>query len=123
MIGSSRGTPATHDQQWRKLVRLPIAALSALAVLIVAGGASASTAADQGDLLSEFSTTGAGAVAPMSASELDGIRGEGTFTKTFDFPNLHHDFDRTFVFDATTIRIVGVAGQGVTLTIDSPHLP
>ena len=104
-------------------MRLLLAGLSALAVLILAGGASASTAADPGDLLSEFSTTGAGVVAPMSAGELADIRGEGTFVKTFDFPNLHHDFDRTFVFDTTTIHIVGVAGQGVTLTIDSPHLP
>ena len=94
VIGSIRGTHATHDQQWRRLMRLFLAGLSALAVLVVAGSASASTAADQGDLLSEFSTTGAGVVAPMSASELGGIRGEGTFVKTFDFPNLHHDFDR-----------------------------
>ena len=105
-------------------MRLLIAALSALAVLIVAGGASASTAASQGDLLSEFSTTGAGVVAPMSASELGDIRGEGTIVHSFDFPQLHHDFDRTFVFDTFTIHIVGVASTGqITLTIDSPQIP
>jgi hypothetical protein len=98
--------------------------LSVLAVLIMAGGASASTAANQGDLLSEFSTVGAAAVAPMSLGELGDIRGEGTFTQTFDFPQLHHDIDQTYTFDTTTIHIVGVASTGqVTLTIDSPHLP
>ncbi len=101
-----------------------ISILGVLAVLIIAAGASASTATDQGDLLSEFSTAGAAAVAPMSQSELSDIRGEGTFMKTFDFPQLHHDFDQTYVFDTTTIHIVGVAATGqVTLTIDSPHLP
>lgn len=102
-------------------MRSVFAALSALSVLILAGGAPAE---DQGDLLAEFSSSGATGVAPMSTSELGGVRGEGTFVQTFDFPQLHHDFDRTFVFDTTTIHIVGVAATGqITLTIDSPILP
>ena len=90
---------------------------------MLAGTAQAGLA-DQGDLLSGFSTTGAVPVAPMSSLELDDIRGEGTFTQTFDFPQLHHDFDRTFSFDTTTIHVVGIAATGqITLTIDSPQIP
>ncbi len=100
------------------------AILSALVVLIATGAAQAAMGADQGDLLSEFSTAGAAVVAPMSLAELGDVRGEGTFTKTFDFPQLHHDFDQTFTFQDTTIHVVGVAATGqITVTIDSPYIP
>ncbi len=100
------------------------ALLSALVVLIATSAASAAMDANQGDLLSEFSTAGAEFVAPMSLAELGDVRGEGTFTTTFDFPKLHHDFDQTFTFQATTIHVIGVAATGqITVTIDSPYIP
>ena len=100
-----------------------LAIMGTLAVLTLAGSAQAGTA-DQGDLLAGLSTTGAVPVAPMSSTDLDGVRGEGTYTQSFDFPQLHHDFDRTFSIEGATIHIVGVAATGqITLTIDSPHIP
>ena len=74
------------------------------------------------DLLATVSTSD-GAIAPMSTNELGSVRGEGTFEHFFDFPQLGRSFDKTFQFDTTTIHVVGVAGVGITLTIDSPQIP
>ncbi len=82
-----------------------------------------SLAAPQDDLLSEFSSGSAVAEA-MTTADLGSVRGEGTFTQTFNFPHLNRDIDRTFQFDTTTIHIVGVAATGdITVTIDSPMIP
>jgi hypothetical protein len=95
--------------------------VTALLVLALSGPAFAVQSADQPDLLAEFSEPGITAAA-MSAMELGEVRGEGTMIHSFDFPELGRDFNHTFSYDATTISIVGTAGVGVTITIDSPFV-
>lgn len=92
--------------------------------LMVAGTAVAAEATNQ-DLLSAFTSDSAAVAAVMSASDLDSVRGEGTFERFFEVPGLHRDFSRSFTTpDGTmTISIVGVAGAGITLTFDSPSIP
>jgi hypothetical protein len=96
--------------------------VAALMLLSTSAQAVPADDASQMDLLAAVSTS-EGAIAPMSVDDLGSVRGEGTFEQFFDFPQLGRSFDKTFQFDTTTIHVVGVAGVGVTLTIDSPHIP
>jgi hypothetical protein len=103
--------------------KLLSALIGASAVLMFAAAAHA-VPADDGDLLSEFTTGGSVSAAPMSLDELGEVRGEGTATFSFLFPRLHHDIDQTFTFGTTTIHVVGDASTGeVTVTLDGPDIP
>ena len=89
--------------------------------LVAAGTAGAVGATDQ-ELLSAFTSDGAAVASSMTTAELDSIRGEGTFTKTFGVPGLHRDFSNTFTSanGLTSITITGVAGSGITIDITTP---
>ena len=92
-------------------------------IAMLAAGTAFAANATNDDLLSAFTSDGAAVASVMSAADLDSVRGEGTIEKFFEIPQLRRSFEKTFTFDTTTISVVGVAGVGITLTIDSPSIP
>jgi hypothetical protein len=97
--------------------------LGSLLLLSTAAQATPNEGAPNTDLLAFASSSAGAALVPMSAEELGAVRGEGTITKSFDVPQLRRSFEKVFNFNDTTITIVGVAGVGITLTVDSPRIP
>ncbi len=92
-------------------------------LMLFSTAAQAVPEASSNGLLASFSSSDGGAMAPMSTAELGAVRGEGILEKFFAVPQLARSFEKTFTFDTTTISIVGVAGEGITLFIDSPFIP
>jgi hypothetical protein len=63
-------------------------------------------------------------VVPLAAAELADIRGEGTIEKFIALPRLHRSWETLVTRDnGLSVSIVGVAGEGITIRIESPHIP
>ena len=107
----------------KKITALAIAI--AMTMLVASMVQAASPGEPQGDLLAAVTSTAdvIGAAQPMSESDLATVRGEGTFTQFYALPQLNRSFNKTFSQNGTTVTLVGEAGFGVTITVDSPLIP
>lgn len=92
-------------------------------VLLLGGVAQAASGTGSPDLLARATSGPAPEVTPLTTDELADIRGEGTIEKFIALPRLRRSFERIVVRDQLTVSIVGVAGEGITIRIDSPHIP
>jgi hypothetical protein len=81
-----------------------------------------SSAANAG-LLDEITTGGAAGIDAMNAQELSSVVGEGTSQRFIEIPHLARSFERTIQAGELTVSIVAVAGSGITITLDGPHVP
>jgi hypothetical protein len=76
------------------------------------------------DLLAQVTSGNHPDVVPLTADELADIRGEGTIEKFIELPRLHRSFERVVNLDnGLSLSIVGVAGEGIHISISSPHIP
>jgi len=105
------------------LKKVTAMAIIATMTLLCASLVQAERAADP--LLAAVSSTVdmSGQAEPLSTAELSAVRGEGTFEQFFAFPQLNRSFTKTFSHEGTTVILVGEAGVGVTITVDSPLIP
>jgi hypothetical protein len=105
-------------------MRKVLAFLGAIAFAVLVS--TTAQAASDTNLLEEI-TAGKATAVPMASAELDSVLGEGTFEYFLALPNLHRSFERNFEFnyqgESVSVSIVGEAGVGITLVVDSPLIP
>jgi len=100
-------------------------AIGAVAIgLLLSVSAKAGTTSGGNDLLSQVTAGTASTVEPLTVAQLDDVRGAGTIEKFIALPRFHRDFTRTVSLDnGLSVSIVGVAGEGLHITITNPNIP
>jgi hypothetical protein len=79
---------------------------------------------DGSNLLSQVTAGNASTVEPLTVAQLDDVRGAGTIEKFIALPRFHRDFTKTVSLDnGLSVSIVGVAGEGLHITITNPNIP
>ena len=102
-----------------KLVAMGLVAVGVL----FAASAQAGTASPS-DLLSQATVGAVSAADPLTVSELADIRGEGTFEKFIALPNLHRSWEtHVNLENGLIVSIVGVAHEGISISITNPAIP
>jgi len=93
------------------------------AALLVGASAQAGTSEASSDLLSQATAGKAVAAQPLTVAQLSEVRGEGTISRFIEIPNLARDFENIRDADGLHIEIIGVAGQGISISISGDRIP
>jgi len=94
------------------------------ALLLSASAQAGPAAGPSSDLLAQVTSGDGLDFVPLTAGELEDIRGEGTIEKFISLPNLHRSFTRSVSLDnGLSVSIVAEAGVGITISITNPHIP
>jgi hypothetical protein len=101
-----------------------IVGIGAALALLLSVSANAGTLGEGTDLLSQATVGAASTVEPLTLAQLADVRGEGTIDRFIELPRLHRSFERTVSLDnGLSVAIVGVAGEGIHITVTNPHIP